>query len=91
VRADERHDMAGKSDGASGGGNGGGEDEGAAGDVPDVAGEKWSWLGRRSPLMSGMDEPRWVLEHIMRAMEKELRDMPGGDEERAKEEVKKTE
>lgn len=87
VRADERHDMEGK----SGDGKGGGEDEGATGDVPDVAGEKWSWLGRRSPLMSGMDEPRWVLEHIMRAMEKELRGMPGGSEDRAKEEVRKTE
>jgi potassium channel subfamily K len=52
---------------------------GKDGDVPDVVNEHWSWLGRRSPLMSGMDEPRWVLEHLMRAMEDELRKM-GGDE-----------
>jgi potassium channel subfamily K len=92
VRADEKRGIEGKSDSGDGGDeNGRGDDEGASGDVPDVAGEKWSWLGRRSPLMSGMDEPRWVLEHIMRAMEKELRGMPGGSEERAKEEVRKTE
>lgn len=91
VRQDERRSIEGGRDGAAGDGKGAGGDDCASGDVPDVAGEKWSWLGRRSPLMSGMDEPRWVLEHIMRAMEKELRDMPGGDEERAKEEVKKTE
>ena len=90
VRADERHDIEGKSE-SGGNGKDGGDDEGASGDVPDVAGEKWSWLGRRSPLMSGMDEPRWVLKHIMRAMEKELRGMPGGSEDRAKEEVRKTE
>jgi potassium channel subfamily K len=32
----------------------------------------WSWLGHKSPLMSGIDEPKWVLDRLMDALEREL-------------------
>ena len=35
--------------------------------------EAFSWLGPRSPLMVTIDEPKWVLEHLMATLEKELR------------------
>lgn len=35
--------------------------------------EPWSWLGRRSPLMTATDEPKWVLGRLMQALEKESR------------------
>ena len=34
----------------------------------------WSWLGQNSPLMSGEDEPKWVLHRLMNLLEKELKD-----------------
>ena len=37
--------------------------------------ENWSWLGQKSPLMSSIDEPRWVLERMMSTLEKELKKM----------------
>lgn len=33
----------------------------------------WSWLGQRSPLMTAGDEPKWVLERLMQALEIELK------------------
>ena len=32
----------------------------------------WSWLGPRSPLMSSTEEPQWLLDRLMAALEKEL-------------------
>lgn len=32
----------------------------------------WSWLDRESPLMSGMDEPQWVLGKLLDVLEDEL-------------------
>lgn len=45
-------------------------------------GEKWSWLGKRSPLMSGLDEPKWVLGKLIAKLEKELEEV--GDEREGK-------
>ncbi|MCJ1379547.1 Potassium channel [Xylographa soralifera] len=36
--------------------------------------KSWSWLGQNSPLMSGEDEPKWVLQRLMDLLEKELKD-----------------
>ena len=36
--------------------------------------QKWSWLGRKSPLMVAQDEPKWVLERLMDALERELQE-----------------
>ena len=36
--------------------------------------QPWSWLGRRSPLMTNTDEPQWVLERLMEALERELKE-----------------
>ena len=33
----------------------------------------WSWLGHGSPLMSGIDEPKWVLDRLMDTLERELK------------------
>ncbi len=33
----------------------------------------WSWLSQRSPLMTAVDEPKWVLERLMQALERDLR------------------
>ncbi|CAF9942901.1 MAG: Potassium channel [Alectoria fallacina] len=33
----------------------------------------WSWLSQRSPLMTAVDEPKWVLERLMQTLEQELR------------------
>ncbi|CZT45840.1 related to potassium channel [Rhynchosporium secalis] len=33
---------------------------------------KWSWMGHRSPLMGSKDEAEWVLERLIRRLEKEL-------------------
>ena len=33
----------------------------------------WSWLGQKSPLMTAVDEPKWILERLMQALERELR------------------
>ena len=54
------------------------------GDVPNKDGqiEAWSWLGRRSPLISSTDEPKWVLEKLMGALEKELREQGEGNLEK---------
>ena len=35
----------------------------------------WSWLGERSPLMSTDDEPKWVLQRLMEALRRELKDL----------------
>ena len=42
---------------------------------PEVNGKvkPWSWLGHGSPLMSGIDEPKWVLGRLMDTLEKELK------------------
>ncbi|MCJ1437511.1 Potassium channel [Xylographa pallens] len=40
--------------------------------------KSWSWLGQNSPLMSGEDEPKWVLQRLMDLLEKDLKDE--GDE-----------
>ena len=40
--------------------------------------QPWSWLGRRSPLMTSTDEPQWVLERLMDVLERELKEQ-GGD------------
>ena len=40
--------------------------------------QAWSWLGPKSPLMSSIDEPKWVLERLMSTLEKELKER--GDE-----------
>lgn len=39
--------------------------------------QPWSWLGRRSPLMASTDEPKWVLERLMDALERELKEQGG--------------
>lgn len=31
--------------------------------------QKWSWVGHRSPLMSGKDESEWIIEHLMLRLE----------------------
>jgi potassium channel subfamily K len=33
---------------------------------------KWSWLGARSPLLGEMDEPDWVLDHLVQKLEQLL-------------------
>ena len=42
---------------------------------PEVNGKikPWSWLGQGSPLMSGIDEPKWVLDRLMDTLERELK------------------
>ncbi|MCJ1402982.1 Potassium channel [Xylographa trunciseda] len=40
--------------------------------------KSWSWLGQNSPLMSGEDEPKWVLQRLMDLLEKDLKEE--GDE-----------
>lgn len=40
--------------------------------------QPWSWMGPKSPLMSSIDEPRWVLERLMSTLEEELKEK--GDE-----------
>lgn len=35
--------------------------------------EPWSWLGRKSPLMSGIDEPRWVMQKLLDGLDMELK------------------
>ncbi|MCJ1418740.1 Potassium channel [Xylographa parallela] len=40
--------------------------------------KSWSWLGQNSPLMSGEDEPKWVMHRLMDLLEKDLKDE--GDE-----------
>ncbi len=37
-----------------------------------VEGKSWSWMGRKSPLMSGVDEPKWVMDRLIAALDKEL-------------------
>lgn len=37
--------------------------------------EQWSWLGEKSPLMTANDEPRWVMERLMRVLARELKAM----------------
>lgn len=44
----------------------------------------WSWLGRRSPLMMATDEPKWVLERLMDALETELKEQGESNLEKAK-------
>lgn len=39
--------------------------------------QPWSWLGRRSPLLTTTDEPQWVLERLMDALERELKEQGG--------------
>ena len=34
----------------------------------------WSWLSQKSPLMIAVDEPKWVLERLMQALERELKE-----------------
>lgn len=46
--------------------------------------KQWSWLGRRSPLMMATDEPKWILERLMDALEKELKDQGEGNLEKEK-------
>ena len=46
----------------------------------------WSWLGPKSPLMSAIDEPKWVLERLMTTLERELRET-GEREERKEREM----
>ena len=41
--------------------------------------QPWSWLGRRSPLMTSTDEPKWVLERLMGALERELKEQGGNN------------
>ena len=41
--------------------------------------QPWSWLGRRSPLMISTDEPKWVLERLMDALERELKEQGGNN------------
>lgn len=36
--------------------------------------QPWSWLGKKSPLMTATDEPKWVLSRLMDALEKELKE-----------------
>ena len=35
--------------------------------------EEFSWLGPKSPLMGTIDEPKWVLQHLMSTLETELK------------------
>ncbi|MCJ1350793.1 MAG: Potassium channel [Icmadophila ericetorum] len=51
--------------------------DGAAEDLVHVEGS-WSWLGGESPLVQGVDEPRWVYERLVKVLERELRGL--GDE-----------
>lgn len=40
--------------------------------------QPWSWMGPKSPLMSSIDEPKWVLQRLMSTLEEELKEK--GDE-----------
>lgn len=53
-----------------------GDDElgGAKGEKREDKGQKWSWLGHRSPLMGNKEESKWVLERLQRTLERELDD-----------------
>ena len=41
---------------------------------------QWSWLGEKSPLITSNDEPRWVMERLMRVLERELKGMANQDQ-----------
>ncbi|ESZ96753.1 hypothetical protein SBOR_2897 [Sclerotinia borealis F-4128] len=67
------------------------EDEelgGAKGERREDRGEKWSWLGNRSPLMGNKEETEWVLERLQRTLERELEEMRREEMERNGEEGK---
>ena len=51
--------------------------------------QSWSWLGQRSPLMTATDEPKWVLNRLMGALEKELKEQGDVHFEREKKEKEK--
>ncbi|KAJ2897566.1 Outward-rectifier potassium channel TOK1 [Zalerion maritima] len=36
---------------------------------------KWSWVGKRSPLMGSQDEPEWVLERLTHKLSEELEEV----------------
>lgn len=38
----------------------------------DGAVQPWSWMGPKSPLMSSIDEPQWVLERLMSTLEEQI-------------------
>lgn len=40
--------------------------------------KEWSWLDPHSPIMEGTDEPRWVMQRLMKKLEKRLKRI--GDE-----------
>jgi potassium channel subfamily K len=42
---------------------------------------KWSWLGKKSPLMGNKEEAEWVLERLTRTLERELEAMKREEEE----------
>ncbi|EFX01171.1 potassium channel [Grosmannia clavigera kw1407] len=42
-------------------------------DSPDSDHTPWSWVGSRSPLMSGQEEAEWVLDRLTRRLQAELR------------------
>lgn len=37
--------------------------------------ENWSWIGDHSPLMADKGEPEWLLERLLKMMERELRNL----------------
>ncbi|KAJ8062859.1 hypothetical protein OCU04_008114 [Sclerotinia nivalis] len=58
---------------------------GAKGECED-SGEKWSWVGNRSPLMGNKEESEWVLERLHRTLERELEGIRREEMERCGEE-----
>jgi potassium channel subfamily K len=42
--------------------------------------KQWSWLGLRSPLMSNMSEPEWILERLTLCLEEQMRNMHANKE-----------
>jgi potassium channel subfamily K len=42
---------------------------------------KWSWVGKRSPLMGNKEEAEWVLERLTKTLERELEAMRKEEEE----------
>jgi potassium channel subfamily K len=62
---EERKENAGGVEGEGIGGAGGGQEDGEKR-------SKWSWVGKRSPLMGNKEEAEWVLERLTKRLEGEL-------------------
>ena len=74
--------VAAEEDGGGGGGKSEGSKEQDGGGSRSLDGinsknggrHPWSWLGSKSPLITATDEPKWILERLMLALEQELKE-----------------